>query len=59
MNLSSNPINNETDWILVNLTTGDTVFSQYSTEIVQEQVIYQSLSVTYKNSINPGDEELK
>ena len=50
-------INNKTDWILVNLTTGDTVFSQYSTEIVQEQVILDwGLSVTYKNSINPGDE---
>ena len=50
---------NDASWFLVNTTTNDTVFSEQTIAVKNEQIIGDwGLSVTIQNGINPGDEGL-
>jgi hypothetical protein len=50
---------NNTNWILVNTTTNDTVYSEHTIAVKNEQIIGEwGLSVMIQNGINPGDEGL-
>ncbi len=50
-------IGKNANWILVNTTTGDTVSSEQTIEVKNEQIISDwGLSVVIRDGINPGDE---
>ena len=52
-------VGNDATWFLVNTTTNDTVFSEQTIAVKNEQIIGDwGLSVMIQNGINPGDEGL-
>ena len=51
-------VNSSANWVLINETTGDSIFSEQTIAVQNEQVIADwGLSLTIMSAINPGDDE--